>query len=82
MDMELRGIGDLVSQSNRQSGATAGRILINHKPTLEHFNSAQGLLDELQEKTLQTAKNKPDVVAEAAPAQQTKYVSRPPQPSM
>lgn len=45
LDMQQRGIGELVSQNNRQSGASAGSLLVNNKLTLEHFENAQRLLD-------------------------------------
>lgn len=47
MDMRQRGIGDLSSKKNLQSGASDGGILRNSKLALEHFEVAQQMLEVL-----------------------------------
>ncbi|CAM3857406.1 helicase-related protein [Vreelandella rituensis] len=47
MDMRQRGLGDLSSKANLQSGASDGGILRNSKLALEHFDVAQQMLEVL-----------------------------------
>lgn len=45
LDLQQRGLGDLVKQGNRQSGISASHLLLNTKLTAGHFATAQQILD-------------------------------------
>lgn len=66
IDMKLRGIGELLSHNNRQSGNSLGQLLVNHKATLENFEAARNLIEEvaipapkIHPKVLSTFKREP-----------------------